>query len=66
MPVAKPDTLIGLKRRKEQIRRKKTQDTRRKTQDSDAAVKIPASPLPSNESYTSRLLQAKKRAKDQA
>ena len=81
MPGAKPDTLISLKRRKEEIRRRKTQDARLKTQDSglktqdsDVAIKIsasprppiPASPLPSDEPYTSRLLQAKKRAKDQA
>jgi Mg-chelatase subunit ChlD len=71
MPDARADTLTGLKRRKEQIRRRKTQGTKPKTQDSDAAIKVPssphprvpASPLPSDEPYTSRLLQAKRRAK---
>jgi hypothetical protein len=72
MPDTKPNTLLSLKTRKEEIRREKTQGTRRKTQDSDATIKIaasrrprvPVSPLPSDEPYTSRLLQAKKRAKE--
>jgi hypothetical protein len=77
MPAAKPDTLTSLKRRKQQIQRKKTQDTRLRTQNSDVAIqrekipasprpRVPASPLPSDEPYTSRLLQAKKRAKEGA
>jgi Mg-chelatase subunit ChlD len=74
MPDTKPNTLLSLKLRKEEMRRGKTQDSRRKTQDSDAAIKVPASPRPrvpaspppSDEPYTSRLLQAKKRAKEEA
>ncbi len=71
------DTLMSLKRRKEEVwERRKTQDVRRKTQDSrlktqdrkdDTVKRRPGKPPPataeSEKAYTSRLLDAKRRAK---
>ena len=63
------DTLMSLKRRKEEVRgRRKIQDVRFKTQDrkDDAPAKQPGKPpataAESQKAYTSRLLDAKKRA----